>query len=547
MRFATRMLVLQVLSVAAVTAVCAGIFLAIAVEQLKTDAENSALSIARTVAAMPEVRSDVARQAPGPDDTDALARGPLQEISRTTTERTRALFVVITDDEGTRLAHPKAARLGETVSTDYSAALAGREVVAWERGTLGESARAKVPVYPPEGGRPIGEVSVGFERAGVFDDLPTLILGVAAASTLALGIGVLTAFLVRRRLERLTLGLQPEELTALVGHQAAVVEGVSDGVIAVDQERLVRVCNDEAARLLNLDVPLGHPIDELELPPDVLSALDHPGPVDGIVCGDRVLYLDAHPVLRRGRPLGTVLILRDRTDLLALSERLDSVRSMTQALRVQRHEFANRMHVATGLLDAGRDEEARDFLSEMSGRGPVDTPLAGAHLLQEPFLESFLGAKALEAAERDVALALEDDTLVLGAVTGAEDVATVLGNLIDNAVQAASSVSPGRVLVSLMDSGSTLVVTVADSGPGIPDGVDIFGASTRWHPDESGTPDAVHGHGIGLRLCRELIRRRGGELWVIQASGGALGGAMLGARLPGVMDRASREPGEGEP
>ena len=531
MRFATRMLAVQVATQIAVVAVCTGIFAWLGVQQLKAEADSSALNIARSVAEAPDVRSLVTAFSadPGTPDAAELRDGELQRYAADVTGRTRGLFVVITDDHGIRLAHPDPDRLGEVVSTSFADALAGREVVTWETGTLGESARAKVPIYPPDGGDPVGEVSVGFERASVFDDLPALIGGIAAAVALAVAIGAVVALLMRRRLERLTLGVQPEELVALVQTQTAVLEGADEGVLALDDAGVVRVCTATAERLLGVTGAVGRPLADLGLTPAVTAALTGGGASSGLPLGDRVVFIDVRPVRRGARALGRVAVLRDRTDVMALSGRLDSVRAMGDALRVQRHENANRLHAAVGLLDAGRVEEARAFLADLVDRGSVDWAVPGIELVGDAMLQSFLGAKALAARERGVALRVADDTFSSAPIDDVEDVVAVLGNLIDNAVTAAAAApAPRSVEVSVLDDGDAVVLTVADSGPGIADSEAIF--TPRERDDD---PDAVHGLGIGLPLSREFARRRGGEVWVVDA-GGADHGAIVAARLPGV-------------
>ncbi|MGP6174314.1 ATP-binding protein [Corynebacterium sp. A21] len=537
MRFATRVLLLQLLTVVAVVAVSTAVYAGLAVLQLRQEAESAALSIARTVAAEPVVRTEVAKEATAPTNPTAqvLAEGYLQEFALSATESTGALFVVIVDSEGTRLAHPEEDRLDELVSTSYAEALAGRETTAWESGTLGASARAKVPIFAPDTQEPVGEVSVGFERAGVFDDLPGMLFAIAATAVLALLIGTGAALLLKRRWEQLTLGVQPEELVSMVQNQAAVLNGVGEGVIALDEEGVIRVANGEAERMFGLVHAEGTPLDELELSADVVTDLRNGRARDGVVVRGRVLYLDARSVEHRGHRLGSVIIARDRTDIMALSERLDSIRALTSALRVQRHEFANRMHVAAGLVEAGRMEEATDFLHTMRDRGPVDYPLEGGEFLAEPFLHSFLGAKSIEASERGVILQIRDETLVLGEIEGVEDTATVLGNLVDNAITAAlKSPEPHLVEVTAMDEGMDLVLVVADSGPGIAVGVDVFSSAAA--SDTVELEDRIHGLGVGLALSRDLVRRRGGELWVIDPGGEHNGrGAVFGAKLPGVM------------
>lgn len=254
--------------------------------------------------------------------------------------------------------------------------------------------------------------------------------------------------------------------------------------------------------------------------------------------GDRMLYLESRAVRRDGRALGDVLIVRDRTDLIALTERLEAVRTMTSALRVQRHEFANRLHVAAGLIDAGRVDDARAFLDELVSRGPVAFPVTGLDLVGDPFLHAFLGAKGVEAAERGVALRIAADTQVIGTVRRAEDVASVLGNLVDNAVVAAvaGAREPRWVEVSVLSDGDALVVTVADSGEG------LRPSDPRPHADD-GSADSVHGHGMGLPLATEIARRSGGDLWIID-SGGPDHGAVFAARLGDAVDPAPRVPKE---
>jgi len=560
MRFSTRVVLLQTATAVAVVAVCAVVFLLLGIQQLRTEAENSALNIARTVAVDPQVRADVAEASADPGTPQAidLRDGELQRLAGAVTERTGTLFVVITDDHGIRLAHPDADALGQPVSTDYREVLAGKEVVTWQQGTLGVSARAKVPVLPPdgEGAAPVGEVSVGFEPSSVFNDLPSLIGGIAAAAAAALLLAALSAMLLRRRWERLTLGVQPEELVALVQNQAAVLDGVGDGVIALDDAGMVRLCNETARELLGLVDPEGKSLETLGVAPAILTAVREATAGDGIVSGDRVLYVDAQPVRRDGRDLGTVLIVRDRTDLVALSERLETVRAMTSALRVQRHEFANRLHVAAGLLDAGRGPEAREFLGEQLQRGPVDYPVENIDLIGDALLHALIGAHALEAGERGVRVSVAADSLLLSPLRDVEDVAAVLGNLVDNAVRAAvAGHEPRSVSIGCYGDGADLVLTVADSGPGVADDVDLFkrrdsplGAGSRGDAS-SGAPDRVHGLGVGLPLSRELARRRGGDVWLIESGRpdadhadsttvAAASGAVFGARLCDVLETA---------
>lgn len=538
-RFATRILVIQALTVTLVVGVCTGIFTVLMVQQLKTEAEHTALAIARSVAVHPQVRQDVAVDTlTGANPSSAaLATGPLQGYAREASISTGALFIVITDGNGIRLAHPEPQRLGQTVSTSFAAAMRGQETTAWETGTLGDSARAKVPIFAPESTTPVGEVSVGFERESVYDRLPQLLLAVVVGAILALTIGVAVALMMRRRWEKITLGLQPEELVALVKNHTAVLDGVEEGVLALRPDGSIDVHNQQAQNILGAGPLQGRKLNDVGLDEAAVAALMAGQRPEPITHHDRILYLDSHQVRRGDRELGQVITIRDRTDILELSQRLDSVRTMTHALRAQRHEFANRIHTASGLLDAGRVKDAAHFLYDMHRNGGQTHPLIGAVRLNDPFLSSFLNTASIAASERGVSLRITEDTLILGATDNAEDIATILGNLINNATDAAIRGTPPRWIdLTLMDAGDTLAITIADSGTGIAEGVDVFVAGPGLMDDgeaDEGTTDQIHGHGIGLKLCRALARSHGGDIWVIDH--GRPTGAVFGVQLPGVM------------
>jgi two-component system CitB family sensor kinase len=558
LRFATEVLVLQLAVVVAVVALTSAVFVRIEVTRLERAAEGTALAIAQSVAAQSDVRAAVARLSVDGTDLDpaVLADGPVQRAALAAQRRTGALFVVVTDDRGIRLAHPDTDRIGEMVSTSPDAALAGRETVSWARGTLGESARAKVPVSAPaaggaETGRAswqsavVGEVSVGFNRARVYDTLVEDSMPVIGAGLAAVLLAVIASVLIRRRLVRLTLGLQPEELVTLVQNQQAVLGGVGEGVIAIGPSGVVTVCNPEAVRLLGLADPVGRPVASLDLPAPLGAMLDvtTAAPASAtIVAGYRVLLVDVRTVFRDGRDLGRVAVLRDRTDVEALTRRLDAVGAMSTALRAQRHEFANRLHAISGLLDIGETARARAYLADVQERGPLRYPVQHADRLTEPYLQAFLGAKGVEAAERGVLLRIGAETLVQGTITDPGDVTTVLGNLVDNAVSAAlggdertrDGGSPW-VEVEVLDDGATLHLSVMDSGPGVPDDAadSLFVRGPAAAP-ASEDVSQVHGLGIGLPLSREIARRHGGDVW-LASPGGAGHGAVFCARLEGVV------------
>jgi two-component system CitB family sensor kinase len=468
--------------------------------------------------------------------------------------------VVITDETGLRLAHPDAERLGERVSTDPSEALAGKEVTTRNTGTLGPSAGAKVPVFAPGSEAVIGEVSVGYSTETIGQSLARDIVPIALTATGALLAGVLASFLLRRRLQRLTLGLEPEEISTLVHDQVAVLQGVDDGVIGVSADGRISVFNAAAQRLLARPDLAGTPWADAPVPAR-LKALTRADAAEGdaveFVAGPRVLVASARKALHGREDLGWVVMLRDRTELQQLTRQLDAVGTMSTALRAQRHEFANQLHTIAGFMSIGQHEQAREYVARLAATGPLKFPVDQAELLQDPYLQAFLGAKGVEADERGVSLRLGPETLVRGQVTEPQEVTTVLGNLIDNAVNAAVAGSAAErwVEVEVLDGPGaggaaagtgTLHIVVGDSGDGLPaaaggadggtNGDDVFaeGFTTSDRPVRAGA-----GQGLGLALARQLARRRGGDVRVLERGSPGGPGAVFMATLPGTTSNES--------
>jgi two-component system, CitB family, sensor kinase len=542
-RLATQVLVLQVALVTLSLGLAGGLLAFFSHERLAAQYETQSLDVARTIAFAPLVRAEVehydnAPLSPSPALTNELANGQLQMLASEIQQHANLLFVVITNDQGIRLSHPNRDELGKHVSTDPSEALAGHEVVDREEGTLGTSVRAKVPVYAPNSNRVVGEVSVGVSTAAVHHQLWSDVRKAAVLVGVALVIGVVGAVLLARRWRGLTLGLQPSEMAELIRGQAAVLHGIDEGVVAVDTDWKVTFVNDKACLLLDVSNETGSPVEKIGLTPRVLEVFRAAESTTTLATvDDRIVLVSARHVSRDGRDLGTVLVVRDRTDVESLTRQLDAVQLMSTVLRAQRHEFANRLHLLNGLLHSGHVDEAAQYVEELLGSGPLGSAIPGIETIRDAFLQAFLAAKSAAAREAGVTLTIGENTWVPGRLALPVDVTTVLGNLLDNAIYAARTGASEvkMVEVELLQDDSTLHITVADTGDGVPpDFVEhVFTEGKSTKPD-SGIPG---GRGIGMALSRQITRALGGDIRLSSQGnpGAELCGAEFIARLPGVM------------
>ncbi|HEY2060811.1 sensor histidine kinase [Amycolatopsis sp. NBC_01480] len=475
-----------------------------------------ALGIATTVAQMQPIRDALAEQDPG---------HRIQAIAEQVRRSTGAAYVVVTDRSGVRYSHPKLSLIGQRIEEPV-VALDGQGHVGIDNGSLGRSANGRAPL-PGADGSIEGQVSVGILEEQVTSQLVNQIPEVVLYSALALAIGVLVSWLLARTLKRATFGLELAEIATLLQEREAMLHGIREGVIGVDAGGGVSVINDEARRLLGISAnAAGQSVGEL-LPPgrllDVVAG-QSPGADEVVLTDDYLLVVNRMPVVLAGRPAGHVITLRDHTELEGLVRELHALTGLTTALRAQEHEFNNRLHVLSGLLGLGEPEEATRYLAEISGESLAQAGDLRARIAP-PELAALLLAKVTIAAERDVRLTVTAESHVDRPAGEAGALLTVLGNLIDNAVEAtAGGAAPRAVTVHLAEVGDDLHLVVTDTGPGVPADAQraVFadGYSTKTEP---GGPR----RGLGLALVHRLVRRAGGT---VEVSSGP--GARFEVRLP---------------
>ncbi|GAA3296056.1 hypothetical protein GCM10020295_24760 [Streptomyces cinereospinus] len=303
------------------------------------------------------------------------------------------------------------------------------------------------------------------------------------------------------------------ELSRMHDYHQAALHAVREGLLMLDGRYRVALINDGGRELLGVsgDV-VGRPVADLDLPAPLTGALLASEPrVDEVhLTADRVLAVNTSPV-SGGERQGTVVTLRDMTELQALMGELDSERGFTQALRSQAHEAANRLHTVVSLIELGRAEEAVGFATaELELAQALTDQVVAA--VGEPVLAALLLGKTAQANERGVELVVSRDSRLddglLPPSLPARDLVTILGNLIDNAVDAAQGGVRARVTVTAYTRGGELVLRVADTGRGVDPGHAelVFQRGFSTKPSGPGG-----GRGLGLALVRQTAHRHGGR------------------------------------
>ena len=490
--------------------------------QAEEAATRQATAVARSVADSPSVRSAIHTR-------DPSAR--LQPYALQVMRGTKVDFVTIMTPNGIRWTHPEQKEIGKHYLGHIEAAQQGHTYSETYKGTLGASVRTVTPVW--ENGRVIGLVSAGIKVEAIsrrVQEQVTALLGVAAG---ALILGAVGTYVINTRLRRHTHGMNAAELSRMHDYHEAALHAVREGLLMLDGQYRVALINDGGQELLGVgsegDV-VGRSVAELGLPAPLTGALLASEPrVDEVhLTADRVLVVNTSPV-SGGERRGTVATLRDVTELQSLMGELDSERGFTQALRSQAHEAANRLHTVVSLIELGRASEAVDFATaELELAQALTDQVVAA--VSEPVLAALLLGKTAQANERGVELVVSDESRLddglLPESLSARDLVTILGNLIDNAVDAAQGTVRARVTVTAYaDDDAGLVMRVTDTGAG----VDPAHAELVFQRGFSTKPAGPGGRGLGLALVRQAVARLDGTLTVTEA---AEGGAVFEVRLP---------------
>ncbi|HVS04702.1 MAG TPA: sensor histidine kinase [Candidatus Dormibacteraeota bacterium] len=487
--------------------------------QLDQRYEQRSLTIAQSVAGMPSV---------GDGLRDSDPSRTLQPLAEGIRKASGASFVVIAGVNGVRYSHPNSALIGKPIDEDFRTVLAGKPWKGVEQGTLGPSARGKAPIFDGQG-RVIGIVSVGFTEGTLSQQLAAMLPQLVLYMLVALALGVAGSIFLAQRLKRQTFGLEPGEIAALLEQREASLHGIREGTVATDIEGRITLINDEARRLLRLSADSqGRPLTEV-LPPGRVRELltgEITGADEVVLAADRVLVVSRMPVVVRGRTIGHVATFRDRTELENLLRELDNARSVSEALRAQAHDFSNRLHTIAGMIELGRQEEAIQLTTESSS---VSQELTESLLerVGDPVLGALLLGKSAVAAERGIQFRLSPESRLDGDAGHPRDLITVVGNLIDNALDAAATSSNGGarwVEVSIHKADGDVVIQVHDSGPGIGPAHlgQIFSEGYTTKVADPGSR-----RGLGLALVQQVAARRGGEVTVVNQ-----GGALFTVRLP---------------
>ena len=472
------------------------------IRQVENEGIVRATDIGRLVAKDPVVQAAILSEHPS---------AVLQPYAERWRHVTGAAFIVIANMQQIRLSHPIPENVGTPLADLYrEPVLHGQEYIYVGRGSLAPSLRANVPVWDSDGRTQIGFISVGFYLSEMYQKTFNGVKDIVYVLLAALFCGLVGALRLARNVKKAIFGLEPYEIARLLQEHVSTLEAIKEGVVTVDANGIIRLMNREAGSILGVqpDESIGRPI---------AAMIPFDGD-DSLVGSTTALYnreyqvngttILAHtvPVRLEGEDIGSVITFLDRTEACRLAEEISGVHRFIDGLRAQAHEYKNKLHAIAGLIQLGRNEEAVDFITDSSGLVQEIFDRLQTRI-QDPVTFALLVGKSSRARELgidyqiDPLSSLENTTLPC---TGG-DMVLILGNLIENAMEAVTPLQDKRITVGVYDTAENVVIKVSNSGPGI-------GPELGERIFERGVTTKHGARGYGLALVAAKLRELGGSI-----------------------------------
>ncbi len=421
-------------------------------------------------------------------------------------------IITIADENATRIYHVNKDRIGEQfVGGDEGRVLNGERYFSNATGTMGYQHRYFCPVYGRDG------TVIGFVMASTtqsrLDALRNSIASTYGKLLLILTLCTLVfSAVLAIYLNRVLRGARPEDVMKTYLTQNDVLNSLDEGLISLDPRGQVRLVNQAAEETLGRreETLLGMNVDDLLLGEDGETLKGMEG--ENLPTSRSNILVNSLQIKNSTRWARQVLILKDKSELRRQAEQLGGTRHIVSALRANNHEFLNKLQVIAGFLQMDRPQEALAYIGHLSEEhAQTITPVM--QLIHNANVAALILGKLENMRELDIRLTLLANSCLPehSRYLSTHELVTVVGNLLENAIEAVNAQPPGAdrsVVMQITEDETGLLIVLSDSGVGIQE-------TDLPHIYESGfSTKANHGRGVGMVLIKSVVDRHGGILEV---------------------------------
>lgn len=524
----TKILGLIISLVLFVTILLAGILSYIESEDTKESIGNRALNVATAISFIPEIKQALETNDPA---------GIIQPLAEQIRKKVGAEYIVIGNSQSIRYAHPDINKLGKRmVGGDNARALVdGEYYISKAVGSLGPALRGKAPIFNVQGDI-IGIVSVGFMVKDIKSIVLNKLMKISGIALAVLVFGIFGGVMLARNIRKDTLGLEPQEIASLYRDRNAILHSIKEGVIAIDKQGYISMMNPSARKILSLDHDMRFKKVEEVIPNTQLYQVLKTGVRkndEEMHINHREIIVNRTPIIEDGEVVGVVASFRDKTEINEMLHALSDVRKYSEDLRAQTHEFTNKLYVLSGLLQLGHYDEAIELIQQESDLH-VNQNKVVLTQIKDKTVQAILLGKISKASEKKINFVVDDNSSleIVPKQIDPVKLIMVLGNIIDNALEAVKDSETGQVTFFTTDLGKDIVFEIADNGNGIPEDTmtHIFntGFSTKSESDR----------GYGLATVKETVDELSGVIEVHNQPGG---GAVFSVFIPKKVEEKEND------
>ncbi|SKA79131.1 two-component system, CitB family, sensor kinase [Caloramator quimbayensis] len=478
---------------------------------IETQMGNNAMDLAVTIASMDDIKEALATK----KDYKTV-----QNIVDCFCDKTRFQYIIVMDMNGIKYSYPRGKSLGKKYNDGGEERVLkyGESYVSKDKNVLISAIRAFVPIY--YNGRQVGAVLVGLLTDTVYKELSAHILFFKITVVIGLIIGIVGAAILANLIKRTIFGLEPSEIALLLGQRDLILQSIKNGILAIDKDGNILFFNKVAKDILNFkDDDVGKNIKDMHLKyaDEMMKALIYKDAIynqEIKLCHD-ITLICSHTLLRNHKDeiIGVVSIFEDLTDVKKMAEELTGIKKMTSALRAQNHEFMNKLHTISGLIQLEEYEKALEYISNVSYQRRAVSEVLN-NQIKNPHIAGLLLAKYNKAVEAKISLVIDKESNLeeIPQSITVDDLCSVIGNLIENSIEELVKQENGKIIVKLNSNKDGLRIRIEDNGPGIDekiaDKIFIRGFTTK-----------PGNRGIGLSIVKQIIDYAKGSINVIQDNG----------------------------
>lgn len=425
-------------------------------------------------------------------------------------------YITVADMKEIRYSHPNPKMVGQKFEggDDERVIEKGETYISEANGTLGKSLRVFVPIYNSESSKMIGFVSVGTLTESIEMAKYTAILYIIIIASIALIVGIIGAFLLARNIKNTLLGLEPKEIIKLYNEKIGMLDAIHEGIVAVDDEGKITLINDSALNILhfenniNKEDIIGQSVEDI-IPNTRLSNVLETGKSEfgeEQRIKDTIIMTNRVPIKDRGKVAGAIASFRDKTEVTKLAEELTGIKKMTWSLRAQNHEFMNKLHTVSGLIQLEEYDEALEFISHVVRvRKNISNILT--ENIKDASISALLLSKYSKAEEYRVKMTIDENSNLakLPKHITSEEIGSVLGNLIENSLDEVKNDGTGLIYIKIVENNDFLNIIVKDNGGGIaPEYIE------KIYEQGFSTKDSQRGN--GMYIIKEIIDHCNGKI-----------------------------------